>query len=240
LPFKAEDTVIVVSGGIGQGELEGLPIPAARHVIAADSGAATAFELGLRVDELIGDLDSASPEQQARVVESGGLIHLHPEAKDATDLELALAAAVTQEPPPKRIVVLGGAGGRYDHLFAGTMLLAAESWAGADATGIHVEARLGRAKVTVIRSRAVIEATEPGELVSLVAVLGVAHGVTASGLLYELRGNDLRPGSSLGVSNEFVQTRATVAVSEGVILAIQPGEIGTHYLSRKVKASSLP
>ena len=72
------------------------------------------------------------------------------------------------------------------------------------------------------------------------AVLGVAHGVTASGLLYELRGNDLRPGSSLGVSNEFVQTRATVAVSEGVILAIQPGETGTHYLSRKVKASSLP
>ena len=72
MPFQAEDTVIVVSGGIAKGELNGVPVPAARYVIAADSGAGTAFELGLRVDELIGDLDSASPEMQARVAESGG------------------------------------------------------------------------------------------------------------------------------------------------------------------------
>ena len=238
MPFRAEDTVIVVSGGIAPGELSGIVVPAARHVIAADSGAATAFELGLRVDELIGDLDSASPEQLARVRRSGGKISRHPEAKDATDLELALAAAVTQEPPPKRVIVLGGAGGRFDHLFAGVLLLGAPSWAGADSTRTHVEAWLGRAKVTVIRSRAVLEASAPGELVTLVAVHGDAHGVTASGLLYELRGGDLKSGTSLGVSNEFVQTRATVAVSDGVVFAVQPGEMGTHYLKRKVKASS--
>jgi thiamine pyrophosphokinase len=239
LSFKAEDTVIVVSGGVARGELNGIAIPAARYVIAADSGAATAFELGLQVDELIGDLDSASPEDQTRVVDSGGRIHRHPEAKDATDLELALAAAVTQEPPPRRLIVLGGAGGRLDHLLAGILLLAAPNWAGADSTRTHVEAWLGQAKVTVIRNRAVLEATTPGELVSLVAVGGVAHGVTASGLLYELRGGDLAPGTSLGVSNEFVQTRATVAVSEGVLLAVQPGEMGTHFLQRKVRASSV-
>jgi thiamine pyrophosphokinase len=236
LPFKAEDTVIVVSGGIAKGELSGIAVPAARHVIAADSGAATAFELGLPVDELIGDLDSASPEVQRQVVDSGGRIHRHPEAKDVTDLELALAAAVTQEPPPRRVVVLGGSGGRLDHLLAGALLLASPNWAGADSTRTHVEAWLGQAKITVIRSRAVLEATAPGELVSLVAVGGVAHGVTASGLLYELGGVDLAPGASLGVSNEFVQIRATAAVSEGVILAIQPGEMGTHYLQRKVRA----
>jgi thiamine pyrophosphokinase len=239
LPFRAEDTVIVVSGGIAEGELSGIVVPAARHVIAADSGVATAFELGLRVDELIGDLDSASSEQLARVIDSGGTVHRHPEAKDATDLELALAAAITQEPPPRRVIVLGGAGGRMDHLLAGVLLLASPSWAGADSTRTHVEAWLGQAKVTVIRNRAVLEASAPGELVSLVAVGGVAHGVTASGLLYELRGGDLTPGTSLGVSNEFVQTRATVAVSDGVVLAVQPGEIGTHYLKRKVKASSV-
>lgn len=238
MPFQAEDTVIVVSGGIAKGELNGVPVPAARYVIAADSGAGTAFDLGLRVDELIGDLDSASPEMQARVAESGGRIHRHPEAKDATDLELALAAAVTQEPPPRRVVVLGGAGGpRMDHFLAGFLLLPAPNWAGADATRTHVEAWLGHTKITVIRSRAVLEAKAPGELVTLVAWGGVARRVTASGLLYELRGIDLEQGTSLGVSNEFVQTRATVAVSEGVVMAIQPGEMGTHFLQRKVRAS---
>jgi thiamine pyrophosphokinase len=228
LPFEAEDTVIVVSGGIAEGELNGIAVPPARYVIAADGGAAAALELGLRVDELIGDLDSASPEQQSRVVASGGKIHRYPAAKDATDLELALAAAVTQDPAPKRLVVLGGAGGRLDHLLAGALLLASPSWAGADSTRAHVEAWLGQAKITVIRSRTVLEATAPGELVSLLAVGGVAHGVTTSGLLYELRGGNLVPGSTLGVSNGFVQTSATVAVSDGVIIAVQPGETGTH------------
>lgn len=239
MPFKAEDTVIVVSGGIADGELSGLAVPAARRVIAADSGVATAFELGLRVDELIGDLDSASGELQKQVLDSGGRIHRHPEAKDATDLELALAAAVTQGPPPRRVIVLGGVGGRLDHLIAGALLLASPSWVGADSTRTHVEAWLGKAKITVIRNSAVLEAMAPGYLVSLVAVGGVARGVTASGLLYELRGVDLAPGTSLGVSNEFAETRATVAVSEGVILAIQPGEMGTHYVQRKVKPSSV-
>jgi thiamine pyrophosphokinase len=237
VPFKAEDTVIVVSGGIAKGELSGIAVPAARHVIAADSGAATAFELGLRVDELIGDLDSLPPGLQARVVDAGGRVHRHPEAKDATDLELALAAAVTQEPPPRRVFVLGGGGGRYDHLFIGTILLASPNWAGADSTRTHVEGWLGRSKVTVIRGRAVLEAAAPGELVSLTAIVGDAHGVTTSGLLYELRGEDLPQGTSRGVSNEFMQTRATVTVADGALLAIQPGEMGTHYRQRKVKAS---
>lgn len=234
MSFDAEDTVIVVSGGAAEGELSGIRVPAARHVIAADSGAATAFELGLRVDELVGDLDSASPAEQSRVASSGGRIHRHPEVKDATDLELALAAAAAREPAPRRVIVLGGAGGRLDHLLAGALLLASPSWGGADATGIHVEAWLGRAKITVIRSRAALEARAPGELVSLLAVGGVARGVTASGLLYEPRGADLMPGSSLGVSNEFTRTRATIAVSAGVIIAVQPGEMGTHYLKREL------
>ena len=237
MSFKAEDTVIVVSGGVAKGELTGIAIPVSRHVIAADSGADTAFELGLRVDELIGDLDSVSPEVQERVVSSGGRVHRHPEAKDATDLELALAAAVTQEPPPRRVFVLGGGGGRYDHLLGGAFVLASPNWAGADSTQTHVEGWLGRSKFTVIRGRAVLEAMAPGELVSLFAMGGSAHGVTTSGLLYELRGEDLEPGTSRGQSNEFVQTRATVAVSDGAILAIQPGEMGTHFLQRKVGAS---
>jgi thiamine pyrophosphokinase len=71
----------------------------------------------------------------------------------------------------------------------------------------------------------VLTAAAPGELVSLVAAGGVARGVSTDGLLYPLRGEDLEPGSSRGVSNEFTRTTATVSVAGGVILAIQPGEL---------------
>jgi thiamine pyrophosphokinase len=220
------DTVIVVSNGIAPGELDGVDLPAAGYVIAADGGAAAALELGLRVDELIGDLDSVTPDVQARVAGAGARVRRFPVAKDATDLELALAAAASREPPTRRVIVLGGAGGRLDHLLAGALLLAAPDWVGVDATHTRVQAWLGRAKITVIRDRAELS---PGAasgaaagLVSLLAVGGVARGVTTSGLRYPLDGHDLVPGTTLGVSNEFSADLATVSVTGGVLLAVQP------------------
>ena len=227
--FSAEETVLVISGGIGSGELDRTAVPEAGHVIAADSGARTAFELGLRVDELIGDLDSAPASVRDWVRDSGGHVERYPEAKDATDLELALAAAAARTPPPRRIVVLGSGGGRLDHLLGGALLLAASTWAGADATRVPViEARLGRATVTVIREHAELSGT-PGEIVSVLPAGGPARGVTLSGLLYPLHDAFLEPGTTLGTSNEFTAARATVDVKEGVVLAIQPGVMGTHY-----------
>lgn len=68
---------------------------------------------------------------------------------------------------------------------------------------------------------------EPGELITLLAVNGPAHGVRTEGLAYELRGDTLEPGSSRGVSNVFTRATARVAVQQGVLLAIRPGlEVG--------------
>jgi thiamine pyrophosphokinase len=228
---SSADAVIVVSGGIAEGEFAGIDLPPAGYVIAADSGARTALELGLRVDELIGDLDSVPAAARDWVRESGGRVERYPVAKDATDLELALAAAVSRTPAPRRLLVLGSAGGRLDHLLGGALLLASPAWAGADATCVPViEAWLGRAKITVVRGRAELSASAPGELVSLLAAGGPARGVTLSGLLYELRDAELAPGTTLGISNEFTGKHATVQVREGVVLAVQPGVLGTHYL----------
>ena len=70
----------------------------------------------------------------------------------------------------------------------------------------------------------------PGELVTLLAVHGAAHGVTTDGLLYPLHAETLHPGSTRGVSNEMTSTAATVEVAAGVVLAVLPGELGTHHL----------
>jgi len=196
--------VVVLAGGPGPR----LPValPAAAIVIAADSGA----ERDLPVDLAVGDFDSISAETLARMVR----VERHPVAKDASDLELALAAALRLE--PERIFVLGSAGGRLDHLLGGLLLLGAYAYA-----GVQVDAQLGAAAVHVVRGERLLTG-EPGELISLFAVHGAAEGVVTEGLLYPLDGETLQAGSTRGLSNAFVGREARVVLERGVLLAVRP------------------
>jgi len=201
-------TVVVLCGGPGSVHVTDLP--AGATVIAADGGAELARMLGLRVDLVVGDMDSISAETLAGIER----VERHAAEKDATDLELALGAALRFE--PERVLVLGGGGGRLDHLFGGLLLLAAEAYA-----GVRVDAQFGAAAVHVIRGERMLHG-EPGELISLLAVHGRARGVVTDGLVYALRRETLEPGSSRGVSNVFAGPQARIALEGGVLLAVRP------------------
>jgi thiamine pyrophosphokinase len=51
---------------------------------------------------------------------------------------------------------------------------------------------------------------------------GPALGVRTQGLRYPLADEELVPGSTRGVSNELLDSEATVTVERGVVLAVQP------------------
>jgi thiamine pyrophosphokinase len=192
--------------------VEHLPSPAL--VIGADSGLEHALALGRRVDVAVGDFDSVKPDALAAAEHDGAVVERHPHDKDATDLELALRAAAQRG--VTRVTVVGGHGGRLDHFAANLLLLGA-----ADFAAVEIDAWLGEAHVTVIRSIARIQG-QAGALVSLLALGGPAHGVTTTGLRFPLHDAALRPGSTLGVSNELEGTAASVSIRSGVVLAIQP------------------
>ena len=143
-------TVLFVAGRVvvvfadGPGRATRVSLPSGASVIAADGGAEQAHELGLAVDLVIGDLDSLSPATLAALEQSGTRVERHPVAKDASDLELALDAALALE--PGRIVVIGGGAGRLDHLAGELLLLAADAYA-----SVPVDAQLGAAAVHVVR-----------------------------------------------------------------------------------------
>lgn len=210
----SDEVVVVVAGGHPPRPDAVLAVPLGARVIAADRGLEHARALGLEVTVAVGDFDSASPEAVAAAAAAGTGIERHPAEKDATDLELALDAALALG--PARILVLAGDGGRLDHLLSTLLLLGSPRYA-----SVQIDARIGRAHVHVVRGERAVEGA-PGELISLLALHGPAD-VRTQGLAYPLVGETLEPGSSLGVSNTFATAIARIVVERGVLLAVRPG-----------------
>lgn len=188
-------------------------LPHADLVVAADSGLDHAYSLGVEVDVLVGDLDSVGANALERARVSGITIEVHPADKDHTDLELAMAAAI--ERGAGRVVLVGGAGGRLDHLLANVAVLASDRYA-----AVAVEAVMGDAALFVVRTSLTLHGSAGG-LVSLLAVGGDAQ-VSSTGLRYPLGADLLEAGVGRGVSNELVADRAEIVVTRGVVLVVQP------------------
>jgi thiamine pyrophosphokinase len=207
--------VVVVAGGAPPRPDAALAVPLGTPVVAADGGLVHARALGLEVATVIGDFDSVSPEAVEDASAAGARVVRHPAEKDATDLELALEEALGRS--PSRILVLAGDGGRLDHLLGVLLVLGSARYA-----SVRVDAEIGPASAHVVRDERELDG-EPGELLSLFALHGPAHGVWTEGLAYPLSGDTLEPGSTRGVSNVFVEPTARVRVESGVLLAVRPG-----------------
>jgi thiamine pyrophosphokinase len=221
-PAAASGRVVVISGGPAPEAGEVGPLPRGAFVIAADSGIDHAAALGLAVDALVGDLDSASPEAVSAARAAGVRIERHPAAKDATDLELALDYALA-EGANRVTVVSGGGGERLDHHLAELVLLAAERFA-----PLRIDARIGTARAVAIHSGDDVSLTgTPGAMLTLLALGGPASGVSATGVRWPLFVDTLQPGSTRGVSNEIVSSPVRVQLASGHLLVV-----GTHPLER--------
>ena len=207
--------MVILAGGAPPtfAALEAIPPDAL--LIAVDSGADHALSAGLRIDLAVGDFDSISATGLTTLARESIALERHPEQKDATDLELALEAALSFE--PRRVLVVGGTAGRLDHLMAEFLLLGSPMLA-----DVEVDALLGTATLNVVRGERSFEDL-PGTLVSLMALHGPAVGVVTEGFTYPLADETLLPGSTRGVSNTFEKAKASVRVREGVLIVVRPG-----------------
>jgi thiamine pyrophosphokinase len=206
---------VVVAAGEFEPEDEGW-LSRAQLIVAADGGAVWVDGLGRHVDRLVGDLDSIDPALVERLMGAGTTVDRHPADKEASDAELAIAAAIAAG--ATEIVVLGAFGGpRLDHELANVLLLA-----DADLAGRDLRLRRGPASVRCLRGpgRADLDGAV-GDLVTLLPVHGDALGVTTVGLRWPLGDSTLRLGRSRGLSNEVVAVAASVEVRAGTLLIIE-------------------
>lgn len=211
--LEGPTTAVVLAGGdaVHLDHLEDVPGDA--YVIAADSGLDQAHRLDLAVDLIVGDLDSVSAKALADA--EGIPIEQYPTDKNYTDLELALDAARRLE--VDRIIVMGGHGGRVDHFLGNAAVLTSPGLA-----ATRVEWLTGRAHVYVVNRWTQLHGSV-GDTVSLMAVGGVATGITTQGLEWDMEAATLEPWQARGLSNVFTWPIATISVESGTLLAILPG-----------------
>lgn len=214
------DALIFIGGDRPpEGIVAHLPRPAL--VVAADSGFDHAAALGVRADLLVGDLDSISAAGLAAATAGGVTIERHPAAKDMTDTELAIEAAIVRG--ARALTVVSGGGDRIDHLLGAL-------FAAADAAGRVEQVTMWWAttRLRVLHGSAAA-CVEPGAggLFSVLAVGGDASGVSIDGARYPLHDAELPAGVSRGLSNLAEPGMPTVVrLRAGTALVISPDALG--------------
>jgi thiamine pyrophosphokinase len=184
-------------------------------VIAADGGADWLATVGVPPHHIVGDLDSASADTLRQLADAGVPVEQHPTDKDASDLELSLAAAVAAG--ADEVVVLGGLGGDLDHLAANLLLLGSDLAAGPATSLVH-----DRTTARMLAGPAHLElGAAAGSRVSLLAVGVPADGVTTRGLQWPLEDARLAPGSSRGLANVVLEAPAAITITGGQLLVIE-------------------
>jgi len=196
------------------------PLPPPDLVIAADSGAKTARWAGVHVDVLVGDMDSIAPRTFNYFHRMSTDIAPYPPRKDATDLELAWERALGYN--PEEIVIIGGGGGRLDHLIGNLGVITTPSAGDTLITWV-----LEQETAYVVRGSRSIP-TRPGTTFSLLPIGGDAHGVTVREAEWPLSGHTLQAHSSQGISNLALEETLNVEVEKGTLLVVQVVDLNTR------------
>ncbi len=181
-------------------------------LIAVDGGLRYLTTFNLIPDFIIGDLDSADPEEVNRLQSQGVKVHRFPIRKDATDLELALEAAVKLD--VSTIWIAAALGNRIDQTLGNIFLLTQPELASLDVRLVD-----GIREVFLIRDEVTIKGF-PGQTVSLLPLLGPVSGVTTFRLAYPLNHETLYPYHTRGISNVMLAETAAITIEDGTLLCI--------------------
>ncbi|CCK79405.1 thiamine diphosphokinase [Desulfobacula toluolica] len=182
----------------------------AQMIICADGGAGHLKALNILPHVMIGDFDSVNPNDKQFFKEQNVKILPFPPRKNQTDSELCVSYAL--EKNATDITLLGVTGTRLDHTLANIFLLK-------KLARKNILARIINKHNQIYMVTAFIELKgQPGDLLSVIPITEKATGVTLTGLEYPLTNANIEMGSSLGISNCFKQTTATVCIEKGILI----------------------
>ena len=175
-------------------------------IIACDGAVNNCIEQGIRVDYLIGDMDSISQEMLAH--SNDGSIEVV-ENFDQENNDLTKAILFAHGLKPKAIDIIGVDGGLSDHQFCNYLsLIECQTKA-----RIHLDDCIVSA---ITKTNAEFCSIENGATFSLFSI-GTSIGVNVTGAKWELKNSKLTP-SSTGLHNIATSERLAVSCESGNLL----------------------
>lgn len=188
--------------------------------IGADHGTIYLLEHGITPHMAVGDFDSLTDAEWARVTDAVPNIERHAPEKDETDTELAILRALEMQ--PDRITLTGATGGRLDHYEA----------------NLHLVYRLQKAApnchICMMNKTNELSFLFPGttelpyddryQYVSFFAFGSDVPDVTLRGVAYETTAELVAMGTTRFTSNEVISPNATVTFSQSALLMIRSND----------------
>lgn len=206
------DCLVVGSGSVESDELLIDIASSSQLLVCADGGAFYFQRAGITPNVLIGDFDSIKPSFLELYKNLGVEIVKYPANKDYTDMELALKYAVKQG--ATRIFLMGAIGSRMDHSLSNIQLLH-------KLLDVSVEGIIVNENNYIYLINSNIElCKKDGYKLSLVPASEKVEGVTTQGLAYPLKDAEMHMGNGLGISNEFVNEKASISIKKGRLYVI--------------------
>lgn len=201
---------IVFTGGLGprREEVEDY-LGKAKVIVAADSGLLLAEQMGVEPQIILGDMDSL-PDR--RILERHGHaeIQVYPTEKDDTDTELALKCLRSKGCTES--ILIGGGGGRLDHLLGIVSLFYRPDPPSRWFT--HAEEVIYIAETLEIRGL-------KGRVVTFMPVSQQECRMKTEGLRWPLDALGWKPGD-IGISNIVLSDVARVTMLQGKLIMIIP------------------
>lgn len=177
-------------------------------VIAADSGLETALSWGVEPDFVLGDMDSLSDRSLLDRF-SADRVRRYPREKDYTDTELGLMEF--RERGIREVSIVGGGGGRLDHLLAIVALFDRDTpprrW--------YTESE----QIDCLDGEFLLTGAE-GEEISLFPAGRSLCRMSSEGLKWPLDQLSWRKGD-VGISNTVVARECRIRVTEGRLIMVR-------------------
>ncbi len=208
LTRPAAEVVVLVAGGRPPAADWLKEAAAGRRVWCADRGAAACRRADVVPHRLLGDLDSAEPEDWNWAGAAGARTTRFPSEKDLTDTQLALEDIKSCQ-PSAFVLLTGGLGGRLDHLFSALFSLAWSGLSGCLADEKEVLFCLEGPAVVELRP------VTPPLALSLLPLTPAAEGVTLTGVHWPLEAARLSQSEPYAVSNRLQDGPCRLSLKKG-------------------------
>lgn len=204
--------VIVANGVLKDPQKSQELISPGDFIIAADGGSRNCQLIRIKPSLVIGDLDSITSEERDTLESEGTQLIVHPKDKDQTDLELSLQYAV--DIGVKDVRLLGLFGGRLDQTIANILLLSRKEWKDLYLTVIDAPDT-----AYLLREHRTLSVDgDIGDIVSLIPLSPEVTVIRTKGLRWPLDYAKMMFGTTLGVSNEMIETICQIRLESGNML----------------------